>query len=249
LNQLSRALARLQAAGLLEKITRIDPDRLLPKVVTYVHFDAARFRRHPDGVVRFEGGIGPVTAATAIDVLGHARVTLTEVIDLAGQAPADGYEVPHRLRRALHLAMPGSVFPYAAYTGQSAEDQDADHTIPYLPPAAGGGPGQTRLDNLGFLGRTHHRVKTFGPGWRHLQPRQGVHLWRTRHGYWYRVDPTGTYPLGKHPDLDAHGVQDLTDLGLAATTAPPGLENLLPDVDPSSLEQHLDELIAGHRAR
>jgi hypothetical protein len=135
-------------------------------------------------------------------------VRITPVIDLAGQVPADGYEVPRRLREALHLALPGSVFPYAAYTGQTFAEQDADHTRPYLPAAAGGDPGQTRLDNLGFLGRGSHRVKTFAPGWRHHQPALGVHLWRTRHGYWYRVDATGTHPLGKHPDRSGHRLTD-----------------------------------------
>jgi hypothetical protein len=28
-----------------------------------------------------------------------------------------------------------------------------------------------------------------------------VYLWRSPHGYWYRVDHTGTHPLGKTPDL------------------------------------------------
>jgi hypothetical protein len=27
-----------------------------------------------------------------------------------------------------------------------------------------------------------------------------VFLWRSPHGYWFRVDHTGTHPLGKNPE-------------------------------------------------
>jgi hypothetical protein len=33
-----------------------------------------------------------------------------------------------------------------------------------------------------------------------------VHLWRSPHGHWYRVDHTGTHRLGKQPDLTEHGI-------------------------------------------
>ncbi|MDX6302352.1 MAG: hypothetical protein QOF53_3566, partial [Nocardioidaceae bacterium] len=32
------------------------------------------------------------------------------------------------------------------------------------------------------------------------QPVPGVYLWRTPHGYWYRVDADGTHALGKNPN-------------------------------------------------
>jgi hypothetical protein len=48
--------------------------------------------------------------------------------------------------------------------------------------------------------RYGHRIKTHGRGWRHRQPAPGLYLWRTPHGYWYRVDRHGTRPLGKDPD-------------------------------------------------
>jgi hypothetical protein len=73
---------------------------------------------------------------------------------------------------------------------------DADHTIPYVPPDDGGPPGQTRLDNLGPLGRGHHRAKTFGAFTLH-QPRPGMYLWRTPTGLWFQVDGRGTHPLGR----------------------------------------------------
>ncbi len=55
-----------------------------------------------------------------------------------------------------------------------------------------------------------------------------MHLWRTRYGYWYRVDHTGTHPLGKHPTVKALGASN-------------------PAAD-SPLEAHLAELIAGRSA-
>ena len=85
------------------------------------------------------------------------------------------------------------------------------------------------MDNLGFLGRGSHRVKTFAPGWQHHQPAPGVHLWRTRHGYWYRVDAAGTHPLGKHPDPTAHS---LPDTGTQAVRSP--------------AEQHFAALVDAH---
>ena len=47
--------------------------------------------------------------------------TVKPVIDLAGQVPVDGYEVPDRLREAAHLRTPCDVFPYATNTGRRKE--------------------------------------------------------------------------------------------------------------------------------
>ncbi|MGN6130532.1 MAG: hypothetical protein ACTHOK_09370, partial [Nocardioidaceae bacterium] len=112
---------------------------------------------------------------------------------------------------------------------------------------------QTRLDNLGFLTRRQHRIKTFAHGWIHHQPVLGVHLWRTRYGYWYRVDHTGTHPLGKHP-------AGTTDEDLLQITPPtrPGkgagevrrVMTVLGAIDPvaeSPLEHQLADLIHGHQ--
>jgi hypothetical protein len=103
----------------------------------------------------------------------------------------DAYEVPARMREALKLSRPSSVFPYSSTTSEP----DLDHTIAYLPPERGGPPGQTRIGNLGPLHRFGHRIKTHGRGWRHHQPVPGVYLWRTPHGYWTRVDRHGTHVL------------------------------------------------------
>jgi hypothetical protein len=69
---------------------------------------------------------------------------------------------------------------------------------------AGGPPGQTRIGNLGPMTRFAHRVKTFGIGWRLRQPFPGVYLWRSPHGYWFRVDNDGSHPLGRDPDLTGY---------------------------------------------
>jgi len=64
---------------------------------------------------------------------------------------------------------------------------------------AGGPPGQTRIGNLGNLTRFEHRVKTHALGWRHRQPRPGIHHWRTPTGYQFIVDHAGTHALGTDP--------------------------------------------------
>jgi hypothetical protein len=147
-----------------------------------------------------------MTRGQLIDLLGHGRITVTEVIDLADQPAVDAYETPRRLREALRLASPATAFPHSPL---ATVRTDIDHTIPYLARSRGGPPGQTRLDNLGLLGRTAHRIKTHAPGWLHTQPHPGTHLWRTPHGYWYRVDHDGTHPLGTNPTHAATSHADL----------------------------------------
>jgi hypothetical protein len=176
------------------------------------------------------GPIGPTLLDQTRQWLGHHRVSLKPVIDLNRNHAVDGYEVPAWMSEILHLSNPGSVWPYSANTSRT---KDTDHTIPYQPdnnqpdeqPGHDEQPGaraaqdgdperpvepeqQTRLDNLGRLERRTHRVKTFGHGWQHHQPERGVHLWRSPHGHWYRVDHTGTHRLGKHPDLTEHGLSE-----------------------------------------
>ncbi len=192
----------------------VDPERLLPAATVYVHLSQESFTRDAEGVARFEDGIGPTTIEAAVALLGHRRVTITPVIDLAGQAPVDGYEAPARLREAVRLARPASVFPYSGHTGRRL---DLDHTTAYRPRAAGGPPGQTRMENLGPLGRYEHRVKTHARGWVLRQSAPGVYEWRTRHGHWFRVDHTGTHRLGKHPHQSGQRSERATeDANLAA---------------------------------
>ena len=117
------------------------------------------------------------------------------MLDLRGQVPVEAYEVPAADARSPHARRPSSVFPWTR-----TDRPDVDHTIPFVP----GSGKQTRVDNLGPLDRRGHRIKTHGHGWVHRQPRPGVYLWRTPHGYWFRVDNDGTHPLGRDPDLSVH---------------------------------------------
>jgi hypothetical protein len=160
--------------------------RTRPKAVLYVHLtdDALRAK---SGVARVEG-IGPVVAGRAREWLGRCDVAVKPVLDLAGVAPVDGYEVPDAMREALVMRTPADVFPYSGCTSRR---MDLDHTEPYRAPDDGGPPGQTSLRNLGPMTRRHHRVKTHA-GWAVRQISDGVYLCRSPNGRHFLVDQTGT---------------------------------------------------------
>ncbi|MFY9914852.1 MAG: hypothetical protein WAK18_09310, partial [Nocardioidaceae bacterium] len=158
-----------------------------PDVTLYVHLTDEAVRSGT-GVARVEQ-IGPVTVDRVKTWLGHANVTVKPVIDLNDQVPVDAYEIPDRIREAVHLAVPVDCFPYATSTRRSG---DIDHTIAYVKPDEGGPPGQTGLGKLGLMTRFHHRVKTHGH-WQVVQPFTGVFVWRTPHGRYLLVDHTGTH--------------------------------------------------------
>jgi hypothetical protein len=152
--------------------------------------------RSGSGVAVLENhGPGPITVGEAMTLLGHCQVSVRPVLDLRDQLPVDAYEAPAAMREALRLSRPSSVFPWST-TGSRP---DLDHTVPFVPVASGGPPGQTCIDNLGPMTRFAHRVKTHGRGWRHRQPVPGVYLWRTPHGYWFRTDQHGSRSLGRDP--------------------------------------------------
>ncbi len=142
------------------------------------------------GVARVEG-IGPVTIDQAKQWLGDCTITLKPVIDLAGIAPVDAYEIPDHIREAIHLITPADTFPYASCLSRQ---MDLDHTIPYLHPDDGGPPGQTGIGKLGPLTRHHHRIRTHSK-WQVKQPFPGIYLWRSPHGRYWLVDHTGTHRL------------------------------------------------------
>jgi hypothetical protein len=237
---------------------KVDPKKLLPAATLYVHVSETSFRTRTGGAARVEDRIGPITIDQAIGFLGHCHVTVKEVIDLTTQTPVDAYEIPTRIREAVRLLRPRSVFPYSPNTSRS---MDLDHPTPYVPMSQGGPPGQTDPYTLAPLGRTEHRIKTHATGWRMHNPQPGVHLWRTPHGYWYRTDPDGTHPLGTHPDLtdyglDAHGAPtgtaghpeatgDAADAHSPGDTAADATDSN--DLDlitgPSAMEQHFATLI------
>lgn len=158
-----------------------------PPVTLYVHL-AQQALESGTGAARVEG-IGAVLVDRVRTWLGHAQVTVKPVIDLAGQVPVDAYEIPDRLRDAVHLRSPVDCFPFATSTRRSG---DIDHTVAYISPDTGGPPGQTATANLGPLTRFHHRIKTHSR-WGVAQPFDGIFVWRSPHGRHYLVDHTGTH--------------------------------------------------------
>jgi hypothetical protein len=188
--------------GLIIQPAGVDPQKLRPQVVLHIHLSEEAVLSYRDGkpgmcvgVGRFEG-VGPVTLGQVRRFLADTGcdINVRPVIDPEDTPPADGYEIPRRIREAMFLRMPASCFPYAANTGRL----ELDHAVPYLPPARGGPPGQTGVHNLGPLLRFEHRIKTHG-GWRVRQPEPGVWIWRSPHQAYYLVTNAGTHNLGDGP--------------------------------------------------
>ena len=184
----------------------------------YIHLSEAALRSG-SGVARMEG-VGPITVAQVVEFLGHTNVRTVPVVDVAGQAPVDAYEVPASMREALHLRGPACVFPWSSNLSRR---KDADHVVPYVPPDDGGPPGQTSMENLAPLGRFAHRLKTHGR-WRLRRTGPGVHLWRSPHGHLVRVGPDGSHHLGRHTVLPwgERGVIDLYDSAVRVHYQPAG---------------------------
>jgi hypothetical protein len=126
------------------------------------------------------------------------QVRVRPVLDAAGVLPVDRYEIPDPMAELVAIRTPYEVFPFGTLSSRKA---DKDHVVPY-DRSHDAAPGQTCLENLAPLGRAHHRLKTHG-GWFLHHPEPGTYWWRTRHGHWFRVDPTGTHHHGRDPALDA----------------------------------------------
>ena len=173
-----------------------NPDTLAehaPTVNLYVHTYAGTDNQDGhEGVNRLEGH-GPVTDAWVRKTLGATcRFKIYPVIDLAGQAPVDAYEIPERHRQAVHLMTPADVFPYSSSLSRTMQ---VDHTTPY------DRGGRSGIGNYGPMTIPHHRIKTHG-GWDVKQPFPGIYLWRDPHDAYYLVDHTGTRQLkGRADDL------------------------------------------------
>ena len=135
-----------------------------------------------EGIARLEGH-GPLTEAWITRVLGpRCRFKVQPVLDLAGQAPVDGYEIPARHRQAVHLMTPADTFPFASSLSRKKQ---VDHTVPHDE------GGETGVGNYGPMTTPHHRIKTFS-GWQVQQPFVGIYVWRDPHGAYFLVDHTGT---------------------------------------------------------
>lgn len=190
-----------------------DLSKAKPTVTLYVHLSAEALQPrctcldansgtdHQTGhgnVARIEG-IGPVTEQQIRHFLRttHATIRVQPVLD-PDPPPVDAYEIPHRTREGLRLRNPAEIFPYGSATGRS---MDIDHTTAFTPPDHGGPPGQTSMNNLGPLSRSHHRLKTFSR-WRVRQPAPGTFVWRSPNGWVHLVTSSGTTRLG-HSDFAA----------------------------------------------
>ena len=176
----------------------------------FVHVTDESLRRGT-GLARVEG-VGPIRVEDLAEVLGHADVRVTPVLDLAGRRRADAYEHPETLKDQSWLLAGGDVFPYSPRTA-TRTGVDFDHCTAYDPI---GPPGQTGPHNTGPLRRRHHRWKTHA-GYRCRQAGPGRYLWLTPHGLGLLVDHRGTHRL----------TPDRTDV---LANAPDGVEIYFADV-------------------
>ena len=186
----------------------VDWRSLLPQVQLFVHLYGGEHtaghgftRPFGTGLARVEGhGPATVTEAWLKEVLGPlAKFTVRPVLDLAGQAPVDAWEIPDRHRKAVRLITPADVFPFATATVNSPggwSGMQVDHTDPYrwTPEGRPATPGQTRIGNYSPLTQFHHNLKTHG-SWDLKQPYPGIYIWRDPHGGYYLVDHTGTQAI------------------------------------------------------
>ena len=141
------------------------------------------------GVARIEG-VGPIQVAQLAEVLGHADVTVTPVVDHRLRPRSDAYEHPEIVKDQVWTLSGGDCFPFSPRRATRA-GVDFDHAVPYDP---NGPPGQTGTHNSGPLRRRHHRWKTHG-GYRTRIAGPGRHLRQTPHGLVYLVDQDGTRRL------------------------------------------------------
>ena len=158
-----------------------------PTVVIQVHLSEQTLRDN-HGVVRTETGPILLEQLKRFLVQHDAQIKVYPVVDPTATASADAYEAPLRLRRAMAIRHPRSVFPHSPCTSRL----DLDHTPAYT---KNGPPGQTGMHTLGPLARSEHRPKTVGQ-WRSKQPEPGTYLWRSPDGWIAVTTNQGTLVLG-----------------------------------------------------
>jgi hypothetical protein len=192
----------------------IDWSKLLPALTLYVHLYGGRVtaadiegqagafamglnRADSPEIVRIEG-IGALTESWLRMHLGlqpAQKLIQKVVLDLEGQAPVDGWEIPDRHREAVRVMTPADVFPFGSASANQPDgwrSMQIDHNVPWKPDGAG---GETGVGNYGPLTAFHHNLKTHG-GWQVQQPFPGIFVWRDPDGAFYLVDHTGTRRLG-----------------------------------------------------
>src|SRR5699024_5341682 len=134
-----------------------------------------------------------LTAQEARDLVGHGRVIVKPVIDLAQNLAFGGYVAPPGLKEQLGMLNAGACF--LPCCDKPARSGDYDHATNYdvnAPPAS---PGATDTRNGTLLCRFHHRAKTHG-GWRVESPVPGTWLWHGPRGDDYLVREGTAIRLG-----------------------------------------------------
>ncbi|UDY24818.1 hypothetical protein [Nocardioides sp. Kera G14] len=167
------------------------------KAVLFLHLHQAALEG-AGGVAR-SSDLGPLLLQQVAQLLGHSDVIVKPVIDLNTGTHISAYEHPATVKERTMLRTTGPVFPHNS--GSEASRVDHDHATPYVPPDAGGPPGQTGDHNDAPLSRHSHRAKT------HLnyqveQLGPDAYLWTTPHGLIRLVNNRGTHKITEeHLDL------------------------------------------------
>jgi hypothetical protein len=93
-------------------LTRAQLAACAPTVIIHVHLSEATLRDN-HGVVRTDAGPILLEQLHRFVVQHDANIKVYPVVDPAETAPADSYEIPLRLRRAMQIRHPRSVFPHS----------------------------------------------------------------------------------------------------------------------------------------
>lgn len=184
-------------ARLLEALRSRDLASLRPRAVLFLHLHQAALESGRGVAVARVEGLGPVALDDLAPLLGHHRVSVQPVLDLADRVSTAAYEFPEGAKRRLHLLFDGDAFPHAATRPRLGSSRvDHDHVVPWHdtgPPEPSGPPDlQTSVGNGQPLTRGAHRAKT------HLsyvcEPLDlGVVRWTSPHGLRRVVDHRGTH--------------------------------------------------------
>jgi hypothetical protein len=176
-------------AEVLDRLRTMDPAKLRPRAVIYLHVHEAAINGTATGVARVEGA-GPLLLGRVAEFLRGAHVTVTPVMDLSDQVSVVAYEHPEAIKDRVWLSTGGDYFPHTAGPGHRAR-VDFDHPTPYDRAST---TRQTGTHNCGPLNRAHHRIKTHA-GWQSRQTGPGEYVWCTPHGHHRLVDHRGTHPI------------------------------------------------------
>ena len=202
------AAFRRPAAGAgfdLRPFTAAERTACGPRVVIHVHVtDQTLIEQH--GVVRTEHG--PITLDQFRHWLTQADPTITirPVLDPAATASVDAYEIPQRLRQAMTVRHPGSVWPFSPATTISTGGRlDLDHTIPHT---KHGPPGQTEH---GQSRTTHpHRAPGEDPRWLASPTTRPRHLPVAITRRTHRPHHQPRHPPARRPPLGPPGLDTAT---------------------------------------